>query len=301
MGSTGRAAVFPRTAPESSQPGPFLSEARTSSVGSPGRPGAFACWARNAGSVVDALLGRSVVGCPPEHSVGDHRSGDRAGQRAPAWSGATTPVRGASGGRSAFRCRCCSAPCRPGRRPGRGHDAGGYRHRFGAFRVDVTPEAGRTLLLVLRATDGPGWEDPGAVYVSGARTPSAGPPRPGAFASVEVTSAPLLAFLRVSMARCSSAGTRHRPETRLVTTCWSGLRPRGLGTHLAVARLDGDAVAGGAGQSGVARLGHDGGHGGVNAPGRVLAAFLGQPGAAASSRSTSRSRRGGPAASPRYG
>ena len=45
-----------------------------------------------------------------------------------------------------------------------GHD-GGYRHRVGAFRVDETPEAGQTLLLVLRATNGPGWEDPGAVYV----------------------------------------------------------------------------------------------------------------------------------------
>ena len=48
-----------------------------------------------------------------------------------------------------------------------GHD-GGYRHRFGAFRVDETPEAGQALYLVLRATDGPGWEDPGAVSVGGA-------------------------------------------------------------------------------------------------------------------------------------
>jgi hypothetical protein len=88
-----------------------------------------------------------------------------------------------------------------------GHD-GGHGHRPGAFRVDVTPEADKTLLLVLRATDGPGWEDPGAV-TSKARPPLAvAPPGPGAIACLDVTPAPLLAFLATSMGEA-------RPTPRL--------------------------------------------------------------------------------------
>jgi hypothetical protein len=48
-----------------------------------------------------------------------------------------------------------------------GHD-GGDR---GVCRTDVTPEGQQALYQVLRATNGPGREDPGAVYVQ-ARTAS---------------------------------------------------------------------------------------------------------------------------------
>ena len=44
-------------------------------------------------------------------------------------------------------------------------------------RVDVTPDGQQALYLVLRATNGPGWEDPGAVSVKGADANGRGPPR----------------------------------------------------------------------------------------------------------------------------
>jgi hypothetical protein len=37
---------------------------------------------------------------------------------------------------------------------------------------DVMPNGRQALYLELRATNGPGWEDPGAVYVCGANAPA---------------------------------------------------------------------------------------------------------------------------------
>jgi hypothetical protein len=39
-------------------------------------------------------------------------------------------------------------------------------------QVDVTAAGRQALFLLLRATNGPGWEDPGAVYVCSANAPA---------------------------------------------------------------------------------------------------------------------------------
>jgi hypothetical protein len=149
------------------------------------------------------------------------------------------------------------------------------RSRFApCWKIRVTPEGRQALHLVLRATNGRGWEYPGP-FLSKARTPSAvGPPRLGAFACWHVTSAVSMAFL--GLGRWSGdplprapprAGHRPRRPGGTTTSAWSGLRPRGRGVPGVVARSDVDAVPNGAGQCGGPVMGHDGGHGGVDPPG----------------------------------
>jgi hypothetical protein len=104
-------------------------------------------------------------------------------------------------------------------------------------------------------------------------------------AAADVTPAKLVALLGRSVVGCALAPRIHQtPSTPRrpadSNAVRSGLRPRVVGDAPGVvARSDVTAVPDGAGQGGGPVMGHDGGHGGVDPPGRVLP-LLGQPGTA---------------------
>jgi hypothetical protein len=105
----------------------------------------------------------ALSGCQDFDGRYDSYQGQRTDMYSGPWRG-LIPHAGPQRAGSARRPR--AYPCQPGRWPNTGASplraaATGHRSRA------VTPACRQALFPLLRATDGPGWEDPGAVYVRG--------------------------------------------------------------------------------------------------------------------------------------
>jgi hypothetical protein len=99
------------------------------------------------------------------------------------------------------------------------------RCRTGVLGIHRTPAGQQALHLGLRATNGPGWEDPGAVYVQGANALSRGPSGKRPFACCRS---------RRRVGACfgwpAGSGGAHRPSDR---AAWPGFL--GISASLSVA------------------------------------------------------------------
>jgi hypothetical protein len=159
-------------------------------------------------------------------------------------------------------------------------------HGAGTYRIAQAAPCSPTVRLYSRQT-----ARPATRRAIGSRQPPRmaqghlWPSHPQAFLVRSVTAAAAaLAFLVGRWLGCGPPSTlvgRHRPETRLAERTRPGpaLQPRGRGVPRVVASSEVDGRLGGAGQLGGPMHGHHGGHGGVDAPRRVLG-LLAQPGAA---------------------